>query len=169
MSPYRQFHTLPGLLDSRATLSNSYPNELRAMQGGSSYHFYDGLWYDLAGRRTHDLTCERRTREPLSQPDMVLVLLLQCCQNILFLKYYTLFWQSLKIVNFILFFQSNTLKILYYRMKWSKRIKSTLFIIFFLKYVRECGIEDHNYDEETAVDLHYLNRARWLVALAWHR
>ena len=35
---------------------------LRAMQGGSSYHFYDGLWYDPGGRRTHDLPCERRTR-----------------------------------------------------------------------------------------------------------
>ena len=48
--PHRQFHTLPGLLDSRAALSNSYPNALRAMQGGSLYHFYDGLWYDPAGR-----------------------------------------------------------------------------------------------------------------------
>ena len=27
--PHRQFHTLPGLLDSRATLPNSYPNALR--------------------------------------------------------------------------------------------------------------------------------------------
>ena len=41
--PHRQFHTLPGLLDSRAALSNSYPNALRAMQRGSLYHFY-GLW-----------------------------------------------------------------------------------------------------------------------------
>ena len=47
--PHRQFHTLPGLLDNRATLPNSYPSALRAMQGGSSYHFYDGLWYDPAG------------------------------------------------------------------------------------------------------------------------
>ena len=47
--PHRQFHTLPGLLDSRVALPNSYPNALRAMQGGSLYHFYDGLWYDLAG------------------------------------------------------------------------------------------------------------------------
>ena len=37
-------------------------NALRAMQGGSLYHFYDGLWYDPVGRRTHDLPCERRTR-----------------------------------------------------------------------------------------------------------
>ena len=60
--PHRQFHTLPGLLDSQAALSNSYPNALCAMQGGSLYHFYDGLWYISAGRRTHDLPCERRTR-----------------------------------------------------------------------------------------------------------
>ena len=70
--PHRQFHTLPGLLDSWAALPNSYPNALRAMQGGSLYHFYDGLWYDPGGRRTHDLPCERRTRYRLSQPDTVL-------------------------------------------------------------------------------------------------
>ena len=52
---HRQFHTLSGLLHSRAALPNSYPNALRAMQGGSLYHFYGGLWYDTAGRRTHDL------------------------------------------------------------------------------------------------------------------
>ena len=78
--PHRQFHTLPGLLDSWAALKNSNPNALRAMQGGSLYHFYDGLWYDPAGmrthyllceRRTHDLPCERRTRYQLSQPDTV--------------------------------------------------------------------------------------------------
>ena len=68
---HRQFHTLPGLLDSWAALPNSYPNTLRAMQGGSLYHFYDGLWYDPAERRTHDLPCERRTRYRLSQPDTV--------------------------------------------------------------------------------------------------
>ena len=67
--PHRQFHTLPGLLDSWAALPNSYPNALRAMQGGSLYHFYDGLWYDPTGRRTLDLPCERRTRYRLSQPD----------------------------------------------------------------------------------------------------
>ena len=67
--PHRQFHTLPGLLDSWAALPKSYPNALRAMQGGSLYHFYDGLWYDPAERRTHDLPCERRTRYRLSQPD----------------------------------------------------------------------------------------------------
>ena len=41
------------------------------MQGGSLYHFYDGLWYDPAERRTHDLPCERRARYRLSQPDTV--------------------------------------------------------------------------------------------------
>ena len=59
---YRQFHTLPGLLDSWAALSDSYPNACMPMQGGSLYNFYDGLWYDLAERRTHDLPYERRTR-----------------------------------------------------------------------------------------------------------
>ena len=69
--PHRQFHTLPGLLDSWAALPNSYPNALRAMQGGSLSNFYDGLWYDPVERRTHDLPCERRTRYRLSQPDTV--------------------------------------------------------------------------------------------------
>ena len=67
--PHRQFHTLPGLLDSWAALPNSYPNACMPMQGGSLYHFYDGLWYDPVERRTHDLPCERRTRYRLSQPD----------------------------------------------------------------------------------------------------
>ena len=68
--PHRQFYTLPGLLDSWAALPNSNPNACMSMQGGSLYHFYDGLWYDPAERRTHDLPCERRTRYRLSQPDM---------------------------------------------------------------------------------------------------
>ena len=59
--PHRQFHTLPGLLVSRAALPNSNPNALGAMQGGSLYHFYDGLWYDPARTRTHDPPCERLT------------------------------------------------------------------------------------------------------------
>ena len=69
--PHRQFYTLPGLLDSWAALPNSNPNALRAMQGGSLYHFYDGLWYDPAEKQTHDLPCERRTRYRLCQPDTV--------------------------------------------------------------------------------------------------
>ena len=58
--PHRQFNTLPGLLDSWAALPNSNPNACMPMQGGSLYHFYDGLWYDPAERRTHDLPCERQ-------------------------------------------------------------------------------------------------------------
>ena len=50
---------------------------------------------------------------------------IQCCQNILYLKYYTLFWQNLRIILYSYFFQSNTLKILYYTIKLSKNIKST--------------------------------------------
>ena len=69
--PHTQFHTLPGLLDSWAALPNSYPNACMPMQGGSLCHFYDGLWYDPAERRTYELPCERRTRYRLSQPDTV--------------------------------------------------------------------------------------------------
>ena len=69
--PNRQSHTLPGLLDNWAALPNSYPRELRAMQGGSLYQFYDGLWHDPPERRTHDLPCERRTCYRLGQPDTV--------------------------------------------------------------------------------------------------
>ena len=59
--PHRQFHTLRGLLDSRAALSNSYPNTLRAMQGGSLYHLYDGLWYD--GDDTLHCACHRKYKQ----------------------------------------------------------------------------------------------------------
>ena len=79
--PHRQFHTLPGLLDSWAALPNSNPNACMPMQGGSLYHFYDGLWYDPAKRRTHDLPCERRTLYRLSQPDMVRVIAKTSCVN----------------------------------------------------------------------------------------
>ena len=72
--PHRQFHTLPGLLDSWAALPNSNPNACVPMHGGSLYQSYDGLWYDPAERRTHDLPCERRTRYRLSQPDTVSLL-----------------------------------------------------------------------------------------------
>ena len=65
--PHRQFHTLPGLLDSQAALSDFYPNALRAKQGGSLYHFYDGLWYDPAGRRTHDLPGHSMPNHPKSE------------------------------------------------------------------------------------------------------
>ena len=68
--PHRQFHTLPCLLHSWAALLNSYPKACVPVQGGSLYHFY-GLWDDLAGTRTHNLPCERRTCLPQSQPDTV--------------------------------------------------------------------------------------------------
>ena len=77
--PHRQFHTLPGLF--WAALPNSNPNTCVPMQGGSLYHFYDGLWYDPAERRTHDLPCERRTRYRLSQPNSVSYFLV-CNQHI---------------------------------------------------------------------------------------
>ena len=51
--PHRQFHTLPGLLDRWAALSNSYPNACMPMQGGNLYHFYDGLWFDPAKPTTY--------------------------------------------------------------------------------------------------------------------
>ena len=44
--------------------------------------------------------------------------------------YFILF--KFKIILYLYFFQSNTLKILYYRIKLPKRIKSTLFILFSL-------------------------------------
>ena len=65
--PHRQFHTLPGLLDSRAALSNSYPNALRAMQGGSLYHFYDGFWYNPTGTR------HREQKKALVNPKLPLI------------------------------------------------------------------------------------------------
>ena len=37
--PNRQFHTLPGLFDSRGALPNSNPNACMPMQGCSLYHF----------------------------------------------------------------------------------------------------------------------------------
>ena len=78
--PHRQFHIPPGLLDSWAALPNSNPTTCVPMQGGSLHHFYDGLWYDPAERRTHDLPCERWTRYRLSQPNTVLLVKegLQC-------------------------------------------------------------------------------------------
>ena len=85
--PHRQFHTLPGLLDSWAALPNANPNACMPMQGGNLYHFYDGLWYDPTERRTHDLPCERRTRYRLSQPDTLRPRRNQCA-----LKRYLSLW-----------------------------------------------------------------------------
>ena len=89
--PHRQFHTLPGLLDSWAALPNSNPNACMPMQVGSLYHFYDGLWYDPVERRTHDLPCERRTRYRLSQPDTI-----QFLESIIF---FLLKW--IRAINFV--------------------------------------------------------------------
>ena len=69
--PHRQFHTLPGLLDSLASLPNSNPNACMPMQGGSLYHFYFGLRYDSAERRTHDLPCERRHATDWANPTRI--------------------------------------------------------------------------------------------------
>ena len=99
--PYRQFHTLPGLLDSWAALPNSNPNACMPMQGGSLYHFYDGLWYDPAERRTHDLPCERRTRYRLSQPDTVMAvmtILVKCIKHSLYKNSMTCFRASRNIL-----------------------------------------------------------------------
>ena len=96
--PHRQFHTLPGLLDSWAALPNSNPNACVPMQGGSLYQFYDGLWYDPAERRTHDLPCERRTRYRLSQPDMVYKLQQGWCR-VLYLCHGIPVWQHYEWVK----------------------------------------------------------------------
>ena len=79
--PHRQFHTLPSLLDSWAALPNTYPNALRAMQGGSLNYFYDSLWYDPAERRTHDLQCERQTRYrlPEKEPYNTIIIFIGLC------------------------------------------------------------------------------------------
>ena len=56
----------------------------------------------------------------------------QCCQNILYLKYYTLFWQNWRIILYLYFFSVKYLKTLYYRIKRSK----VLYLCFFsLKYL----------------------------------
>ena len=49
--PHRQFHTLPGLLDSQAALANSYPNACVPMQGGSLYHFMMVFGMTRPGRK----------------------------------------------------------------------------------------------------------------------
>ena len=91
--PHRQFHTQPNLLDSWAALPNSYPIACMPKQGGNLYHFYDGLWYDPAERRTHDLLCERRTRYWLSQTDTVIFFFsLEDC-SLIWLNS-TTFWQN---------------------------------------------------------------------------
>ena len=97
--PHRQFPTLPGLLESWAVLPKSYPDALRAMQGGTLYHIYEGLWYDPAERRTHDLPCERQTRYPLSQPDTVYTVLSR--RSCLTTKHNTPLHYNLLVLNYI--------------------------------------------------------------------
>ena len=63
--PHRQFHTLPGLLDSWAALPNSNHNACIPMQEGSLYHFYDGLWYDPAERRPTVREADTLPTEPI--------------------------------------------------------------------------------------------------------
>ena len=54
--PHRHFHTQPGLLGSRATLSNSYPNACVPSSG----QFVPFLrWYDPVRTLTHNLPHER--------------------------------------------------------------------------------------------------------------
>ena len=60
--PHRQLHTLPGILDSRAALSTSYPNACVPMQGSSLYHFYDGLWWLFDLSFEIYLHCKARAR-----------------------------------------------------------------------------------------------------------
>ena len=50
--------TIPGLFGKPGCTANSYPNAYVP----SKDHFYDGLWYDPAGTRNHDLPHERRIR-----------------------------------------------------------------------------------------------------------
>ena len=59
--PLRQFHML---LHSQIELLISFKNTpIPACQAGRQFAtFYDGLWYDPTGARTHDLVLERRTR-----------------------------------------------------------------------------------------------------------
>ena len=114
---HRQFHTLPGLLDSWAALPNSNPNALRTMQGGSLHHFYDGLWDDPAQRRTHDLPCERRTHYRLSQPDTA-VNISECCSNVETLIHVEMLHHS---ANYCLDTRGKTEK--HFRKIWNQSVK----------------------------------------------
>ena len=108
--PHRQFHTLPGLLDSWAALPNSNPNACVPMQGGSLHHLYDGLWYDPAERRTHDLPCERWTRYRLSQPDTVKYHGTICFSKKRYMIHNNqqFFYKVYKITTFVRFWAYNT-------------------------------------------------------------
>ena len=62
---------------------------------------------------------------------------IQCCQNILY-------FGKVKItcILYLSFFQSYTLKILYYRIKLSRRIKSTFFLEYLI-YVSSLSTNEH--------------------------
>ena len=120
---FKSFHTLPGLLDSWAALPNSNPNALRAMQGGSLYHFYDGLWYDPAGMRTHYLPCERRTRYQLSNSK----------RKDLFLFYFYLQLMKKAGLNLLVFLSEYSSK--YVSIQKKVRIKQLYFTLTSTKHV----------------------------------
>ena len=71
--PHQQFlHTTKSFTQSGYTVKLLLLC-LHTKQGGSLYHFYDDLWYDLAGMRTYDLPHGRETCQSLSHPDTVLI------------------------------------------------------------------------------------------------
>ena len=67
---HRQFHTLPGLLDTRAALLT--PTLTHECQAGRQFvPFYDGLWYDQAWAQTCNLPHLMLTSLRPHQPDTV--------------------------------------------------------------------------------------------------
>ena len=153
---HRQFHTLPGLLDSWAALPNSYPNALRAMQGGSLYHFYYILWYDPAERRTHDLPCERRTRYRLSQPDTVSKMMLflvsseidnwfyeiRSCSCVFIYSENTLILQDLFVR--LQFINRNVIKHDYLKIRWCDSNDLCIIFIVNFNYFSKINTIDNN-------------------------
>ena len=87
------------------SMPNPNPNALHAMQGGSLYHFYDGLWYDPAGTRTHDLPYERQTHKPLRPPNTVATLevsrLIYISSVLLFLEAFYRYHNLLETICFL--------------------------------------------------------------------
>ena len=71
--PHRQFHSLLGFLDSWAALPNSNPNACMPKQGGSLYHFNDGMTrprgklmtYSVIGRHATDTDTYLHTRSQI--------------------------------------------------------------------------------------------------------
>ena len=60
---------------------------------------------------------------------------MQCCQNILYLKYYTLFWQSLRIILYLYFFSVKYFKNTLLKDKIVYKDQKYLIYTFFLKYL----------------------------------